>query len=323
MKTLRATLLATAALSLGCGDDFDPAWDLKTFRVVGVQITNATRTTDPRAAEVAPGETARLALTTYDPMPGRAVNVVWIFCPQTARMGNTFGCAPSAEFPPLTGPTVTLPIPRTVDFGVDPVGRSRIQAIALACAGGAIAFDANTRLPTCTGPGAESVTVLRSIVVRTQETDPVNHNPELTEVVFYPGAVLSNPVVLREGDASLRVPRCSGDPCLDHLIELRVSGASRETYSTLDIRAQPVMQAERLQFGFYFAPPADAPRAATSQRARGQMDGTFVVDTAERPMGPVRKKWNAPTTPGVVQFLFNAADVRGGYDAARRTLTVE
>ena len=79
----------------------------------------------------------------------------------------------------------------------------------------------------------------------------------------------------------------------------------------------------RLQFGFYFAPPAMAPRAASQQRARGELDGTFFVDTAERPSGPVRKKWSAPTTPGVVEFVFNAADVRGGYDATRRSLTVE
>jgi hypothetical protein len=256
-------------------------------------------------------------------MPGRAATVVWIFCPQTARMGNTFGCAPSAEFPPLMGATVSLTVPTTVTFGVDPFGRSRIQAIALACAGGSIGLDPTTRLPTCTGAGAESVTLTRSIIVRTQEMAEMNHNPELTEVVFYPGAVLTNPVVLREGDASLRVPRCTGDPCLDHIIELRVSSASRETYSTLDIRAQRVMQPERLQFGFYFAPPAGVPLPATRQRERGQMDGTFFVDTTERPMGPVRKKWNAPTTPGVVQFLFNASDVRGGYDATRRSLTVE
>jgi hypothetical protein len=53
------------------------------------------------------------------------------------------------------------------------------------------------------------------------------------------------------------------------------------------------------------------------------MDGAFVVDTAERPNGPVRKKWNAPTTPGAVQFVFTAADVRGGYDSIRRSLVVE
>lgn len=322
MKPLRALGLG-ALLTVGCGSEFDPAWDLKTFRVLGVQVTNASRASDPRASEIAPGETARLSLTTYDPTPGRAVTIVWIFCPQTMRSGNTFGCAPSNEFPPLTGPTVMLTVPRTVAFGVDPLGRSRIQAVAFACAGGTIGFDDNTRQPNCTGDGAESVTVARSITIRTRESAAMNHNPELTEVVFYPGAILTNPVVLREGDASVRVPRCSGDPCLDHLIELRVSPASRERYETLDIRAQLVTQPERLQFGFYFAPPAMAPRAATQQRARGELDGTFFVDTAERPSGPVRKKWSAPTTPGVVEFVFNAADVRGGYDATRRSLTVE
>jgi hypothetical protein len=323
MKTLRAALALASLAALGCGNEFDPAWDLKTFRVLGVQVTNVSRPAEPLAAEVAPGETARLSLTVYDPTPQRAVTVVWLFCPQTMRAGNTFGCAPSAEFPPLMGTTAMLTVPTTVAFGVDPVGRSRIQAIAFACAGGTLGFDPNTRQPRCTGDGAESVTIARSIVVRTRETTPINRNPALTEVVFYPGGILTNPVVLRENDDSVRVPRCVGDPCLDHLIELRVSEQSRETYETLDIRAQTVTQPERLQFGFFFAPPTAAPRAASQQRARGEMDGAFVVDTAERPNGPVRKKWNAPTTPGAVQFVFTAADVRGGYDSIRRSLVVE
>jgi hypothetical protein len=326
MDPLRAVLSLVVSLSLGgvgCADEFDPAWDLKTFRVLGVQVTNVSRPSEPRAAEVAPGETVRLTLTTYDPMPGRALQVVWLFCPQTERMGNTFGCTPSAEFPPLMGTSVSLTIPRTTVFGVDPQGRSRVQALIFACAGGTPGVDPDTRTPTCTGDAAESITVIRSIVVRTRETVEINRNPELTEVVFYPGAVLSNPVVLREGTPTLRVPRCSGDPCLDHLIELRVTPESRELYETLDIRAQRVIQPERLQFGFYFAPPLMAPRSASQQRARGRMDGTFFVDTAERPNGPVRKKWNAPTTPGVVEFVFNVSDVRGGYDSTRRSILVE
>lgn len=330
-RTLALTLASTTLFALGlggCGDELDPAWDVKTFRVFGARVDNITRGTsmsapDPRAAEVAPGETVRLTLSYIDPQPSRALTAVWIFCPQTMRSGNTFGCAPTADLPPQSGTTVTFTVPRSIAFGVDPLGRSRIQAIAFACAGGTIGFNANSRLPACNGDGAESITMTRSIIIRTAETAEMNHNPELTEVIFYPLGNGQTPVTLMPGDASYRVPRCTTDPCPDHLLELRVSATSRETYTTLDIRGQRVMQPERLQFGFYMMPPLAAPLPAAQQRARGRFDGTFFVDTAERPMGPVRKKWQAPTTPGPVTFVFNASDVRGGYDAIQRALTVE
>lgn len=323
MGRLRPIAALVALVSLGCAADFDPAWDVKTFRVFGAQVTNVTRaTSDPRAAEAAPGEEVRVSLASLDPSPTpRPLNVAWLFCPQTARAGSSFGCGDPATTIPRMGADVTFPIP-DVRYGTDPFGRARIQGIALACAGGTPGFDPATMQPRCDGAGAESVTMLRSVIVRVNETSDVNHNPELTGAVLYLGGDTRNPVTLG-AEAPARIPRCTTDPCPEHVIELQVSPASRETYRTLDIRGMPVTQPERLQFGFYFVPPATALRAVSAQRERGGFEGTFFVDTAERPNGPVRKKWSPPATAGTVTFLFNVQDIRGGFDTLRRTVTVE
>ncbi len=325
-----ASVAAAASLSLafanGCGAELDPAWDVKSFRVFGARITNATRATRmpspvARAAEVAPGETARLSLAFLDPSPTpRRLDVVWIICPQLGRVGNSFGCT-GTPFIGM-GPEVDYTVPTDIRFGVDPLGRARIQALVYACSGGVAGVDPTTRQPTCTGDGAKEITMTRSIVVRTSEMVDINRNPELTgaEILLDSNGQTRRTLA---ADGSTRVPRCTTDPCPNHLIELSVSADSRETYATVDTRNNRVMQPERLQFGFYMSPPPGAPNAQGPQRARGEFDGTFFVDTAERPMGPVRQTWRAPTTPGVVTFVFNVSDVRGGFDVMRRTVTVE
>ncbi|MFO0652675.1 MAG: hypothetical protein U0326_41045 [Polyangiales bacterium] len=308
----RVDLLATlsaAALSVSCGGDLDPAWKIKTFRVLGARIENVTRAaSDPRAAEGAPGETVRLTISTADPAATqRDVQVVWVICAQTARTGNTFGCAPEGASILRGGLDQSYTIPN-LRYGTDPFGRARVQGLALVCAGGTVGFDATTRQPTCTGDNAESTLMTRSILVRTTEADAINHNPALTEAVLYLNGNTQMPVTLG-ADMPARVPRCTTDPCTDHVIELRVGNGSRETYRTLDTQGASVSRAERLQFGYF--------------TTGGEMDLTFYVDTAERPEGPVRNKWKAPRTAGNVTFVFSAQDTRGGFEWITRTVTVE
>ena len=302
------TLLAAAALSVGCGDDLDPAWKIKTFRVFGVRVENTTRAADPRAVEAAPGETVRLTVSYLDPAATpRDVRVVWVMCAQARRMGATVGCDPAGASVLMGGAEQSYTVP-SIAYGLDPFGRARITAIGVVCAGGAVAVDPATRLPSCTGAGAEGVTLTRSILVRASEADAMGHNPEITEAVLYRGGNTNDAVTLA-ADGSARVPRCTTDPCTEHVIELRAPAESRESYRTFDNAGVTVTRPERVLYGYF--------------TTGGELDLTFYVDTAERPLGPVRNKWSAPRTPGTVTFIFSAQDTRGGYDWIQRTITVE
>ncbi len=311
VKHLPFALAALAAV--GCGNDLDPAWKIKTFRVFGVRIDNVSRAgatpANPDATEASPGERVALTLAYVDPSTTpRAVQVVWIIGAQASRMGNTIGFDPTTADILMGGAEQSYTVPMRA-YGVDPQGRARLQALAFACAGGTVGFDATTRQPTCTGTGAESVLITRSLVVRTAETDPINHNPGLTGAVLYLNGDTTRPVPLTvEGDA--RVPRCTAsDECPQHVIELTVRDGSRETYTARNTAGDPVVQPERLQFGYFVTD--------------GEMDLTFYVDTAGRPSGPVRNKWSAPRTPGTVRMLFSAQDTRGGFTWIERRVTVE
>lgn len=303
-------LTATLSLTLAsCGDELAVASEIRGFRVFGARIENLSRASTMRAAEAAPGERVRVTLAYTDPIAmTRPITFVWVFCPQTARMGNALGCAPTSAVP-LMGSSVEYEIPRNIEYSIDPTGRARIQGVMLACAGGTLGFNPMTMLPTCTGAGAESVTMIRSIRVRTTETDPVNRNPELRAVALHIAGRPSDEFVTLDAMAPVRVPRCASDPCPEHTFEARVTDESRETYSTLDNTGAPITQPERLQFGFF--------------STGGKMDLSFRVDTAERPMGPIRNTWTAPRTPGTHVLFVSAQDVRGGFDWLERRVIVE
>ena len=57
--TLRrgAALAAMLAVAVGCGDELDPAWKVKSFRIFGATVDNVTRNNG--SPDVAPGETRR------------------------------------------------------------------------------------------------------------------------------------------------------------------------------------------------------------------------------------------------------------------------
>ncbi len=300
-------LLTLAALASGCGDDLAPAWKLQSFRILGAKIENTSRPLAPSSAEAAPGETVRLVLETFDPATTpRTIQVVWVFCARARRTGNTLGCDPSTASV-LMGNTVEYTVPR-IEFGSDPFNRARVQGVAIACAGGTLGLDPATMLPRCDGPGAESWTMTRSVLVRTDPSAAENHNPVITEAAFYRVGDVNQRVVIA-GDGTTRVPRCSSVPCPAWSVEVGVSPESREPYATFDNTGTRVERPERLVIGFF----AD----------KGEMDSAFRVDTPAMPMGPVRNTWILPREPGRVQFVFTAQDPRGGFDLVRRTVTVE
>ncbi len=306
----RALVASTCVLALGgCGDELAPAWEIRAFRLFGAKIENVTRRdADPNVTEAAPGERVQLTLSYVDPSPTmRSLNVTWVFCAEATVMGTTFGCT-ARGVSVLTGATVTYEVPR-IAFAVDQANRPRIQAIAMACAGGAVSLDPTTRQPRCQGEGAESWIMTRSLLVRTAETVPPNHNPTIDRVLYIPsGRPLAEGVVVA-ADAPLHVPRCTADPCPEHTLDVGVAAGSRELQPTFDLQGNRVMTQERLQFGFF--------------TNKGKLDNAFRVDSSVAPDGPIRGTWMAPREPGPVRFFFTAQDTRGGFDVVERTLIVD
>jgi len=304
--TLRrgAALAATLAVAVGCGDELDPAWKVKSFRLFGALVDNVTR--DNGSPDMAPGETVRLRLVYADPSPTpRNLTVSWVFCAQARRTGATFGCDPAGAIVRM-GPDVSFEVPR-IAYGRDTFNRARIQGVAVACAGGTIGFDPATMLPRCEGEGAEGWTMTRSVTVRLEDTAPLNRNPVITGVYLLGEG--GAPEVEIAADGSTRLPRCAAAPCPVRRIEVRVSPETREPYPSFDLAGAPIMGPERIVFGFF--------------TDKGEMDGAFRADTAEAPSGPIVNGWSAPTEPGVARFWFSAQDPRGGYANVQRSITVE
>ena len=307
---LRGLVAVTFALALGaCGDELAPAWEIRAFRLFGAKIENLTRQpTDPGVTEAAPGEQVRLTLSYVDPAPAeRPLNVTWVFCAEATVMGTTFGCT-SRGVSVLSGATVTYEVPR-LDFAVDPSNRPRIQAVALACAGGSVVLDPATRQPRCTGEGSESWVMTRSLLVRTDETVRPNHNPTIDRVSFIRSGLTTADAVTVGTETPLRVPRCTTDPCPEHTLDVSVAAGSREIQPTFDLQGNRVMTQERLQFGFF--------------TDKGTMENAFRVDSVAIPDGPIRNRWMAPREAGSVRLLFTAQDTRGGFDVVERTVVVE
>lgn len=305
----RAAVCAVAALYLGgCGDDLAPAWEIRAFRLFGAKIENLSRAAaDPGVTEAAPGETVRLTLSYVDPGTMRDLNVTWVFCAQATVTGTSLGCA-AGGLRVATGTTVEYEVPR-IEYAVDAANRPRIQAVAMACAGGTVAIDPATMQPTCRGEGSASWVMTRSILVRTAETVPPNHNPALVEPLFIRSGLTTEGGVPLAADGSLRVPRCASDPCPEHTIELRLAPGSREQQPAFDLQGNRVMSQERIQFGFF--------------TDKGTIDGAFRVDSSVMPDGPVRNRWAAPRAPGTARFFFTAQDNRGGFDVIERSIVVE
>lgn len=304
--TLRrgAALAAMLAVAVGCGDELDPAWKVKSFRIFGATVDNVTRNNG--SPDVAPGETVRLQMVFVDPATTpRNVTVQWVFCASARRSSAGFACDPAGAIL-RTGADVSFEVPR-IAYGRDTFNRARIQGVAIACAGGTLGVDPATMFPRCEGPGAEGWTMTRSVTVRVDESAPLNRNPVITGVFLLGdnGA----PDVEIAADGSTRVPRCAAAPCPTRRIEVRVTDDTREQYPGFDNQAMPITQTERIVFGFF--------------TDRGELDGAFRTDTAQTPNGPIVNTWTVPTEPGPARFWLSAQDPRGGYANVQRTVVVE
>ncbi len=299
-----AALALALAVAAGCGDELDPAWKVKSFRLFGATVENVTR--DNGSPDVAPGETVRLRLMYVDPAPSpRPLTVQWVFCAQAQRMGSSFGCDPAGAIL-RTGPEVTFEVPR-IAYGRDTFNRARIQGVAIACAGGTVGLDPATMLPRCQGEGAEGWTMTRSVTVRLEESAPSNRNPVITGVFLLGEGGAPDAEVAADG--TTRLPRCTGAPCPVRRLEVRVSPDTREDHPSFNLQGAPITSPERIVFGFF--------------TDRGTLDGTFRTDTAEVPAGPIVNGWTVPTEAGPARFWFSAHDPRGGFAHVTRTIVVE
>ncbi|MFO0625660.1 MAG: hypothetical protein U0325_08595 [Polyangiales bacterium] len=310
---MRSALRRAAPLLLGlaassCGNNLDPAWKVNAFRILAAPIDNLDRVETPSFTDIAPGERVRLRLITADNVePARAVQIIWVFCAQATVTGNTFGCAPGGASVQM-GAEVVYQLPVGALTSIDTLGRSRVQAVAVACTG-TLGFDPATNTPTCSGNNAVSWTMTRSIQVRPPTpTEPSNRNPQITEVVLYRGTGTEDPVVL-DASMPLRLPRCAAEPCRAYTVEIRAPGAARETYTSLNAQAQPVPTRERLVFGYF--------------TTLGEYDGSFRIDTDRVPEGPIRNTIEAPKTAGTARLWFTAQDNRGGVDVVARSVIFE
>lgn len=308
-RSAHRAALACLALALGaCSDVLDAAWKVNGFRILAAPIENLTRVERPAITDAMPGESLRLRLVTADDRdPPRAFTTVWIFCSQLSRMGNSFGCGPAGASVQM-GAEVTYQVPSNLQTSIDREGRASVQALAVACAG-TLAFDPSSMTPTCSGEGAVSWTMTRTILVRSPAaTEPSNHNPEITEVLLYRGGATADPVVL-DPAVPVRLPRCAASPCVKYGLEVRVREGSREAQTTLNSQAQRISSNERLVFGFY--------------TTAGEMDGSFRTDSNEVPNGPIRNTIEAPTAAATARMWFSAQDNRGGVDVTSRTVIFE
>lgn len=307
-NTTHRALLPLALLATACGDELDPAWRVNSFRILAATIENLDRVETPAITDAAPGERVRLRLVTADDRdPPRDVQVAWVFCAQAVRTGNTFGCAPGGASVAM-GREVEYRVPTAITYATDAQSRPRVQALAVACTG-TLGVNPTTMTPACTGDGAVSWTMTRSILVRLPtETQPSNRNPAIREVVLYRGGGALDPVVL-DPAAPLRLPRCTAETCFEYGLEIRPVDGARERYQTLNSAAERVTSNERLVFGFY--------------TTRGTIDGTFRVDSNERPEGPIRNTLEAPRVAGTARLWFSAQDNRGGVDVVTRDVIFE
>ncbi len=304
----RAAPLLLCLAATSCGNDLDPAWKVNGFRILAASIENLDRVEAPTLTDIAPGERVRLRLITADNVePPRPLQIIWVFCAQATITGTSFGCAPEGASVQM-GAEVTYLLPTNALTSIDTQGRSRVQAVAVACTG-TLGFDPATNTPSCTGTGAVSWTMTRSIQVRPPTaSEPSNRNPRITEVVLYRGEGTADPVVL-DPATPLRLPRCAAAPCRQYTVEIRAPAEARETYTALNTQAQLAPTRERLVFGYF--------------TTLGELDGSFRIDNERVPEGPIRNTLEAPAAAGTARLWFSAQDNRGGVDVTARTVIFE
>ena len=204
--TKRWYWLALAAVALTACDDesLDPAWLVKSFRVLAV-------VTEP--PDALPGETVRIHLVYADrPGASRPVSAFWQVC-EGPLVQSTAGQACAAGTP-LVGldPEFTVPVAAT--------SASSWVAVGYACAGGTIAIDPGTHNVQCNG--GEGMAFYRTIWRR---QPPGNHNPAVAHVLL-DGVELG---IATPG--SVRVCTTARDACPSHTLVVAFAPDARELVS--------------------------------------------------------------------------------------------
>lgn len=296
----RAASLACVVLSVlfsrwlgGCGsDNFDPAWRVKSFRILAVLA-------DP--PDALPGDTVTLTAILADkPMPAgitRPVTVAWAVCAHLTvdPVSGSRGCG--------QGNATLLNGLRTPFVAPAPEGGNPYGIYGYACAGGTPGLDPVSHNPQCVGVGSDGVAFVRTLPVRGASP---NHNPGIAQVSL-------DGVPLVDGVPGT-APLCVGDRTQCRAIPLTVQFTpdARERVPEVQADGSTVSLPESLVTEFL----CDG----------GDLDGSFRsdgdADLGPRPNPSHGNTFTPPSEPGTVHLWVLVKDGRGGVSAALRTVRV-
>lgn len=267
-----------------CTSSLDPATLIARDRVLGAKVTVDT---DPTRAWPAPGETATVTWLTAS--PGDTPDFSWTLaaCPAATTTGLP-ACAGdvfahSASRGPV--PTLALAIPANMD------ARS-IVIVGAICASGTPVIDPTSFAASC-DDGSYADMVSQHVFLA--HDGQANHHPDL-----------ANAPITLDGAAwgATDCPEVAAGT-ENMVIAAEMPASSRETFT---VEGEPWR--EELQLS-PFATDGDI-----SQRY------AYVEADDDRPVSPVAFEWTAPDQSMQVKFNFVIRDMRGGVDAATRTLCV-
>ena len=266
-------------------------------------------------AEVSPGEAASVSWIVAG--PGAPATLDWAFALCTTAGGD----CKDAPQPIATGSgapvTVAFATPDAATLGTDQLP----LMLGVVCANGAIGFDPNTALGTCTGAGASGTTV-RFVVPVTPASKTPNHHPVFTNDVFEIGGA--------PWDTATATAAAPGDAC-DATTGLptwprRLTGKTRS--SKRSGSSATATTARRSRPPARPCPSSRTCRNISNFATAGKFESSYaaIFATDLRPDADVTVKWEPPaarTVGGggeVVAFHFVVRDLRGGLDVASRSL---
>jgi len=267
-----------------CTSSLDPATLIARDRVLGAKVTVDT---DPTRAWPAPGETATVTWLTAS--PGETPDFSWTLaaCPAATTTGFPVCAgdvfAHSASSGPI--PTLALAIPTDMD------ARS-IVIVGAICASGAPVIDPATFAASCDDGSYADMVSQHVFLAHDGQT---NHHPDL-----------ANAPITLDGAAwgANDCPEVAAGT-ENMVVAAEMPASSRETFTF-----EGAPWREELQLS-PFATDGDI-----NQRY------AYVEADDDRPVSPVAFEWTAPDQAMQVTFNFVIRDMRGGVDAATRTLCV-
>lgn len=285
-KLVPLLLLAATA----CTSSLDPATLIARDRVLGAKVTVDT---DPSRAWPAPGEAATITWLTAS--PGDAPDFSWTLaaCPAATTTGLPICDGDVFAHSQANGPVPAL----AMTVPADMEARS-IVVLGAICASGSPVIDPQTFEASC-DDGSHADLVSQHVFLA--HDGATNHHPDLAGAPF----VLDG-AAWEAGDC----PEIAAGT-EDIVLGAELAAAARETFTF-----EGAPWREELQL----SPFANA----------GELDQRYAYIEAddERPSSLVAVEWTAPGADEVpaeglrVTFHFVIRDMRGGVDAATRTLCV-